>query len=306
MKKLVLLLILVLPLFAGAQEFNGYVQLRSQASIRDYSFYLRRLKLWVKSDSVLSSAWGYKIQTTISSKQGEKFFLQDVYLTYKYKNLKLKIGQLVPRYGLQRFQHDYVLDILERSPAVNYLIPDGTLGVRDLGAQIKYNYGAFDLWFGYFAGRGIDYSVLQYGDYLITNSMQLKAHNVKLGCSVALRHATNLNIPVLLPDSVSFSGYDRRADLFFFYKLPSFEFGAEYLYASLNQQIFSGYYLYSSLLFSEYSLSAIYSEYFDHQNDFGVYFTRRFRSWKRKLTIGLVRNQDKKWSIQLQYQLFLF
>ncbi|MCD6090253.1 MAG: hypothetical protein J7J72_02020 [Bacteroidales bacterium] len=124
------------PIQGKKVEWHGYSQLRLTSNLSDiHSFALRRLKFWLKSDPAFDKHWGFKVQTTLSSSKAEKFILQDVEGFYKRKQFRLNFGQFVPHYSLQRFQHDYSLAFAERFSAINTLIPNGTLGVRDIGIE---------------------------------------------------------------------------------------------------------------------------------------------------------------------------
>ena len=87
MQKTITLILLLFGFWAHAQSdfqkppvlWNGYTQLRYTSNFNNVnSFAMRRMKLWVKSTPEFDNHWGYKVQTTITSNQNEKFMLQDV------------------------------------------------------------------------------------------------------------------------------------------------------------------------------------------------------------------------------------
>ena len=88
-------------------------------------FTLRRLKLWSRSGPDFSDYWSLKEQTTFSGFHKEKFFLLDVKPGYRTGIFSVDMGQFVPEYSPERFQHDYLLLSIERAMVINTLIPDG-------------------------------------------------------------------------------------------------------------------------------------------------------------------------------------
>ena len=150
MKFRILHIVFILILFSQsrfAQEkradkvnWNGYTQLRYTNNFNNVnSFAMRRMKLWVNSAPGFNEHWGFHVQTTITSYQNEKFFLQDVLAFYKQGQFRINMGQFVPHYSLQRFQPDYEIPLTERADVINALIPNGTLGVRDIGFETQYS-----------------------------------------------------------------------------------------------------------------------------------------------------------------------
>jgi len=233
-------------------DFNGYIQIRGVSNFDDYtSFSVRRLKLWLKSKPEFSEHWSYKVQTTFSSLAQEKFFLQDVKIGYKTGLFSFDIGQFVPQYSLQRFQPDYKIAPIERARVVNALIPDGTLGVRDIGLQanFKTKNKLFETHLGIFNGYGIKEYRFKNQGYMITHKssfqIPIKQNIVKLGYSLQYRYAEDLQLKFILPDSILFSGQDIRYNLFALWKRKHFKLQAEFLNARLNGQKSYGYYILS-------------------------------------------------------------
>jgi len=89
------------------------------------AFALRRIKLGLRSGPGFSDSWSFKVQTTFSGFHKEKFFLQDVKPGYRTGIFPVDMGQFVPEYSPERFQHDYLLLSIERAMVINTLIPDG-------------------------------------------------------------------------------------------------------------------------------------------------------------------------------------
>ncbi len=232
-------------------QWHGYMQLWGNTNFSDsYSLTLRRLKFWLASGPAFSDHWSFKVQALFTSLGHEKFFLQDVFGQYHNKSgtSSLRFGQFVPKYSLQRFQHDYLMVPLERATAINITIPDGTLGVRDLGLQYTLLAAEKNLEvnFGFFNGYGIKEYRLNNTGYLLTHNLSytLKRKTVfwKFGYSVMYRKAVNLKLRFLLPDSVLFSGNDFRCDVYALFHSRYFEIQGEFLNTWLNGNRAYGYY----------------------------------------------------------------
>lgn len=274
-KYIVLILFSAQPFITNAQEhsikkvdWNGYTQLRFSSNFNDVnSFAMRRMKLWIKSSDAFNPHWGFKVQTTMTSFQNEKFLLQDIIAFYHTKNFKFTFGQFIPHYSLQRFQPDFKIPLTERAGVINALIPDGTLGVRDIGAEANYatKSKSLESWVGIFNGTGIKEYRLNNSGIMLTNKTQLalfKRH-LKIGYSFMYRKADQLKLHFVLPDSVAFSGNDVRYNLFANYQAGDFQIQAEYLWASLNQQIADGWYVLAQYNINKNQIIASWNQYND-------------------------------------------
>jgi len=193
--------ILSLETFAQKQvipkvEWNGYTQLRFTSNFDDVnSFAMRRMKLWINSAPDFSNHWGFHVQTTITSYQNEIFLLQDVLAFYKKGQFRIIIGQFIPHYSLQRFQPDYEIPLVERAGVINALIPNGTLGVRDIGIETQYSSKDKHLqaWLGIFNGYGIK-------EYRLNNSGILLTQ--KTAFNIIKNHLYTGNVPASRSASV--------------------------------------------------------------------------------------------------------
>jgi len=225
------------------------------------------MKFWLTSAKGFNNHWGFKIQTTISSNHNESFLLQDVYATYQLHKVKLRIGQFVPEFSLQRFQPDYVVPLAERSAVVNALIPNGSLGARDIGLEGGYTGPGKKLqtWLGVYNGYGIKRYQLNYQGILLTQKTAfLYADNhLYSGYSVMYRKADQLQLKSVLPDSVLFTGNDIRFNIFTRFITGKWQFQAEYFRASLEQKMADGYYILASLTLSKNQIVTSWNKYND-------------------------------------------
>jgi hypothetical protein len=249
-------------------EWNGYAQLRFTSNFSDVnSFSMRRMKLWVNSAPGFSEHWGFHVQTTITSLQNEKFFLQDVMAFYKQGQFRVNMGQFVPEYSLQRFQPDYEIPLTERANVINALIPNGTLGVRDIGIEGKYTSPNknVETWLGIFNGNGIKEYRLNNSGILVTHKTAFHLFNEQFttGYSAIYRKADQLQLVAILPDSVKFSGNDFRYNLFAQYQSKKIQIQAEYLWADLDNKIADGYYILAALNLGKNQLVTSWNQYND-------------------------------------------
>ncbi len=330
MKRLVLFLCVAafyLPLAGqaatplGNTEFKGYIQIRAEDNFNDHAgFLLRRLKMWLRSNPKLSP-WSYKIQATLSGLSGEKFFLQDVKIGYRSGDFSCDLGQFVPQFSLQRFQHDYRLPVLERAKVINVLIPNGTLGVRDVGLQLNYENARSHIktHFGIFNGYGIKQFRSDNKGYLLTHKTSLGLfhgmRHFKVGYSLQYRKADRLSLKDILPDSIRFSGNDFRYDFFAMFQEKCLAIQAEYLQAILGRYRAWGYYVLGSLTLRKHQIAFEFEKYEDSihataDTPFArVDYNYLWRSYRTKLSLDyyfpLAHTAQKASVFSCQIQLFL-
>lgn len=304
---------------APKAEWNGYTQLRFTSNFNNVnSFAMRRMKLWVNSAPGFNEHWGFHVQTTITSNQNEKFLLQDVLAYYKIGQFKINMGQFIPQYSMQRFQPDFEIPLTERAAAINALIPDGTLGVRDIGVEANYSNAnkTFETWIGVFNGNGIKKYRFDNSGIMLTNKTALHFfnHRFTAGYSFMYRKADRVRLLKVLPDSVAFSGDDVRFNLFARYNAENFHIQAEYLWASLNRQEADGYYVLAQYNLGKNQLVASWNMYNDLVNTtddlpqvhLGYNYAVKGDKLKLMLDNGFnVGNEAlKDYSMTLQLQLF--
>jgi hypothetical protein len=264
-QNIALLIVLLAAAPLGAQEkaspkyveWHAYTQLRFATDFDNYTnFSVRRLKFWLSSGPDFSKHWSFKVQAIFMSIQKEKFFLQDVYGQYSWKNSSIRFGQFIPQFSLQRFQPDYLIPSSERARCVALLIPDATLGARDIGLQynllamnkkLEFNVGLFN-------GYGIkDYRFNNAG-FMLTHNLSyripIKKSALKLGYSVMYRKAENIVFHGILPDTVNYSGDDFRFNFYGIFTSKMVDVQAEYLQAILDTTTASGYYILATVKFN--------------------------------------------------------
>lgn len=121
---------------------------------------IRRLKLMVDGGS--EDGLKYHLQsiykTNLQSSTDDQIFLQDAYIIIPAgKGFVFKAGQFVPPFGLERFEPDWHLDLVERTDVTNRMVVNGNLGksfARDRGIEGDWTKGGFSLSAGIFQGEG--------------------------------------------------------------------------------------------------------------------------------------------------------
>ncbi len=305
MKRSFFLLItfLLLNAFIFAQDstltFDGYAQLTAKTNFQNYDIFLHRLKLWTKAKPLPGLT--FKLQGTFSSKYAEKFLLQDIWLKYKHRGLILQIGQFVPEFSLQRFQHDYTINLYDRGQCVNMLIPDGTLGVRDLGFQIGIKKGKLSTYFGIFSGYGIKTFNFSNNHFLITHKTQVKLRHVTAGYSLMYRRANGLTIPKVL-DTTLFTA-DLRYNVFIRLNWRNLTFQSEYIGAKLNGTLLSGWYANAEYTKGKSTLALTYDQY-QNLARIGTFYSYSLHSYRQKIMLGGYW-QNNSITALLQIQCFL-
>lgn len=298
--------------------WHGYTQLRFTTNFDNASnFSMQRLKFWIQSTPDFNQHWGFKVQTTLSGNKTEQFFLQDVFVFYRFSQFKLELGQFVPEYSLQRFQPDYVVPLTSRATVINTLIPNGTLGVRDLGAQLGWQSSNHKIksWLGMFNGYGIKEYRTNNSGFMVTNKTQFQlASHFKTGYSVMFRKASLLKFKNILPDSVAYSGNDFRYNLFAEFQTKALQIQAEYLAAFLNHSRAEGYYILAAYTLSKNQFVASWNQYNDLINstknvpEIHLGYNYLFNKNKIKLMADngfqIVNHSIKNYMLTFQFQFF--
>ena len=112
----------------------------------------------------------FKVQGIFRTGAAGAFALQDFFAEYRGPFGRLRIGQMVPDFTLQRSQPDYLVPLVERAGVVNALIPGAMTLARDIGAQLFLGSTASPLHLsaGIFNGSGANHARGEEGDFLAT------------------------------------------------------------------------------------------------------------------------------------------
>jgi len=276
MKNILLILMLLAGIYGYSQEsiidkkveWNGYTQLRATTNFGDNSsVMIRRLKFWIKSPDEFSQHWSYKFQVLFASWMQEKLFLQDAKIGYKTGLFSFDLGQFVPKYSLQWTQPDYLVPALERAKVINALHTDGMLGVRDIGAQINFHSknNLLETHLGLFNGYGIKKYRFTNNGFMISHktavNIPINEYKLQIGYSLMYRKAQDLQIKNVLPDSVYYTGNDKRYNIFMIYRSKFWDLQGEYLYAGFKDKNANGYYILSTFNIKKSQIVLSYEKY---------------------------------------------
>jgi len=335
MKKLILILFVCISpiVYANVQpvkqeaapkiDWFSYAHLRAASNFDDYtSLMIRRLKFWLKSTPEFSDKWSFKVQVLFTSNKQEKLFLQDAQAKYHVGLFSFDFGQFKPEYSLQRFQPDYLIPAIERAKAITRLIPDGTMGVRDLGVQGNFHTrdNLLETHIGLFNGYGINEYRFNNSGYLLTHKTGLNINlekdiALKFGYSLQYRKAQNLKIPKVLPDSVYFTGNDFRYNLFALFASKYFDIQGEYLNADLDGDIANGYYILSTVKIKKNQVVLGFEDYKDlitttnNKPYYRIGYNFLFNKYRMMLFVDnyfqYYENKIQNYTASIQFQYFI-
>ncbi|MGQ9799624.1 MAG: porin [Ignavibacterium sp.] len=254
-------------------DWNGYLQYRFSDNYLDQTnFSVRRAKFWVFGNIPLESgdSWNYKLQAIFHQQVNYSFLLQDVVVNYKTNVFEFTAGQFVPDFSMQRKQSDYVIPLVERSIAVNSLVPAAETMARDIGLEAKYinSFGSFSV--GIFNGNGAN-NISKTKNFLIVNRSVLTLlnnsdANINLGYNLSYRNSKDIQFSKIFGNNYSFTGNDFRFGFEEKLNLGDFELQSEYLEAHLGDQKAYGFYILADYLIASKHLAAISVEQLNDLN----------------------------------------
>ncbi len=237
--------------FPQSINLNSYLQSRFTDDYREVTgFSIRRAKLWVSGQAPVPGNWFYKVQGIFRYQNEGSFTLQDVYGEYRLGIGYLRLGQMIPDFSLQRSQPDYEIPVVERSSAVDALIPSAETSARDIGVQthIEFLEKRIQVSAGVFNGNGGNKAVNEDRKFLFTHRLHFlislpSGMKSDLGYSLAFRQTSGLTFPKIYGTQYSFRGNDFRWGLEFYFSHPKWGVQIEYIEAQLGAKKASGYYL---------------------------------------------------------------
>jgi len=223
---------LLLPEAARAEttaNWESYVQLRYTRSKAGQTYAIRRLKLIGQGQ--LGEGGGYYVQALYKTNNGsatdDKVYLQEARVTLPLGRGRgaLTVGQFKPPFGLERFDADATMPLIDRSQATDHLVPAGNVGesfARARGLQwdgrarkgLSVSYGLFE-------GNGANNPLVGNGPLLVTRVrlLERKRGGVRYSGEAAVSwrkdHAIDFRsqLPGAPPVYRGFEGSDLRWDL---------------------------------------------------------------------------------------------
>jgi hypothetical protein len=247
------------PLAAqGVVRWHGYGQLRYGRTDPLTGFSVRRAKLWMKGPVTGVAHLSFKVQGIFRDAASGAFVLQDVFADYGDSRAKVRVGQFVPAFSLERSQPDYRVPLIERAGVVETLIPGARTMGRDIGAQVSLapGSGAVRVAVGLFDGSGANRPPGSGSDFLTTGRLVLStdvgtAAKASLGGSVAWRRTHGADVGVLSTAGSDFTGSDLRWGGDARLAGPGWAVQAEYLRADLDGEPSHGFYVLGDLAVSQ-------------------------------------------------------
>ena len=95
---------------------RGCVQIRWESAHGDRAgFSVRRAKVWKKGRVAGAPGRSYKLQMETDSRRRGRPHLQDAYAEFRSGRWRVRLGQMVPEFSLERSQWDCYLPVAERS-----------------------------------------------------------------------------------------------------------------------------------------------------------------------------------------------
>ncbi len=140
---------------------SSYIQFRyTDPSKGDDAWAIRRFKAML--DGGPRDGLRYHVQfiykTNLQSSTDDQIYLQDAYvLVPAARGLAFKVGQFIPPFGLERFEPDWALDLIDRTDLTNRMVVNGNLGqsfARDRGMEVDLARGGWQWSAGLFQGGG--------------------------------------------------------------------------------------------------------------------------------------------------------
>lgn len=234
---------------AGLQ-WHGYGQFRYSRAPASSGFALRRAKLWLQGPVPAIDNVSFKVQGIFRNGAAGSFVLQDFFVQYQGSLGRLRLGQMVPAFSLQRSQPDYLVPLVERAAVVDAMIPGAKTLARDIGAQVFLGStaGPVHLAAGVFNGSGANHASGREGSFLATTRLTYThglSPGVKAtaGVSGSYRRTAGTDVGILSGEGAAFSGRDVRWGMEAHVQGDGWEFQGEYLESRLEDERSRGFYV---------------------------------------------------------------
>lgn len=232
-------------------DLQGCLQMRYESSAGDRAgFSVRRAKVWKKGQLARAPVWFYKLQVETDSRRAGKLHLQDAYAEFRTARWRLRFGQMVPEFSLERAQSDCFLPVPERAQVVEVLHPGSETDCRDIGVAatadslLRRGHVAVGVFNGTGANRLAKTArvgmVVSRIFWRLRGGPYGRGH---FGVSVMRRWAQKQSFKKIFGDDRPFTGTDTRVGLEFFWQVSSIQFQAELLRGGLGPWHPGGHYV---------------------------------------------------------------
>jgi len=238
--------LMILPNGAMASDEQGwqsYSQIR-YTSFEDKGDYLsvRRLKLY--GGGRIAGNWSYYMQflykTGNFSSTDDQIFVQEFNAILKTQSGKITIGQFKPPFGMERFEPDWSMPLIDRTQASDRLIPNGSVGdsfTRDRGIQWQTSpVNGFNYAVGVFDGNGANEHLRGNGPLVAGRGVyERRGDDTRFHAEAAVSWRRDHDIDFLsqFPGApkgyTAFAGQDARQDLALAYDWAGNSLWGEYI-----------------------------------------------------------------------------
>lgn len=212
---------------------SAYIQVRdTEPEGGEGTWAIRRLKAML--DGGPKDRLRYHVQliykTNLGSSTDDQVFLQDAYVVLPaFREVALKVGQFVPPFGLERFEPDWNLDLVDRTDVTNRMVVNGNLGksfARDRGVEGDWERRGWQLSAGLFQGEGANMNARGNGPLGVARASYGRvgaaagpAWSWRMGLAVSDRRDEDLDLSTELPGlprsvTAHFAGRDSRLNAF--------------------------------------------------------------------------------------------
>jgi hypothetical protein len=170
-------------------------------------------------------------KTNLQSSTDDQIYLQDAYVIIPAgKSFAFKLGQFIPPFGLERFEPDWNLDLVDRTDVTNRMVVNGNLGksfARDRGVQADWTRGGWAFSVGLFQGEGANMNPSGNGPLGVARLSYGEKGEAgaapwfwRAGLAASERHDAQMNLSPELPGlskklTDRFAGRDSRLNAFF-------------------------------------------------------------------------------------------
>ncbi len=222
---------------------RGCVQIRWESAHGDRAgFSVRRAKVWKKGRVAGAPGWSYKLQMETDSRRRGRPHLQDAYAEFRSGRWRVRFGQMVPEFSLERSQWDCYLPVAERSRAVNALHPGAETDCRDIGAAVTLDtlLGGAHVSLGLFNGTGANRLAGSANGGMVVGRLfwRLQAGSCgrgHVGASFMRRRAHEQTFRKIFGDGRLFSGTDTRLGVEVSWRVKTVRMQAEMLRGTLGR-----------------------------------------------------------------------
>jgi phosphate-selective porin len=232
----------------GTSNWSGYIQSRFTVTQNDSinketsGFRIRRAKIIFNANPIEHVS--FKIQGIFKEDNyNGAFRLQDAYAVLDFiPEAIITVGQMVPPFSRERLTPDAEIYSIDRSQAVDNLIPNAETFVRDIGIKVNgdllENYLSYSL--GIFNGNGANKTQNDDNNFLYVARLAMAPFkenlHFSLGASASYRKVKDQSFQKIYGNTAFFIGKDFRYEIDANVDYKGFSLIGEYLHAQITSE----------------------------------------------------------------------